>query len=490
MHHLSQENEWLKDQLKRNVQQFSMLRNLDLQENERLQSELLKKEEKKVSQLMKAQKAINIEEALKGSKYDWALSLKSKGMPNVKKEKCLILIVQMVGAAIFCIMAVIMKGTKTINQLKAVCRALFESFIFGAHETKLFLHNMIRKYVQAEVFVAWKILKAMDLAPKGSLNYRGIETLRSVEGLGKWEQGLLPASSTIQEKAQRIYQRGQVECPIRRTPSPLGEMFTFEYEPTLHLILKTSQLYEVAPRESVEICVTLDGAELCGYLNHLTAGVKIVDKRAVDPRSGRPLCTYTENLLGSSFACQSRNFCFILKSLIGMDTNDAYDEFSDFFKFFEKLRNEGLPASVYGPRLHPMIVWSSQDMSSLWKCLKTGTGARKNCYSYFCNLCPCNSKDILFFTVGNNRCHRCKWKESSKCYHWNVGDEDSIVKFQEELEIQMQEYFDTCGATLDEVTQQSKKKYKPNAVDKEADMWNIDFIPPSSTEEDLDALYF
>lgn len=64
---------------------------------------------------MKAQMAINIEEALKGSKYEWALSLKSKGMPNIKKEKCPILIVQMVGAAIFCIMAVIMKGTKPIN---------------------------------------------------------------------------------------------------------------------------------------------------------------------------------------------------------------------------------------------------------------------------------------------------------------------------------------------------------------------------------------
>lgn len=161
-----------------------------------------------------------------------------------------------------------------------------------------------------------------------------------MEGLGKWEQGLLPASSTIQEKAQRMYQRGQVVCPICPTPSPLGEMFTFEYEPTLHLILKTFQLYEVAQRESVEICVTLDGVEMCDYLNHLTAGVKIVDKRAADPRSGRLLCTYMENLLGSSFACQSRNFCFILKSLIGMDTKDAYDEFSDFFKFFEKLRND------------------------------------------------------------------------------------------------------------------------------------------------------
>ncbi len=37
--------------------------------------------------------------------------------------------------------------------------------------------------------------------------------------------------------------------------------------------------------------MTLDGAELCDYLSHLTAGVKIVDKRAIDPRTKLPLCT-------------------------------------------------------------------------------------------------------------------------------------------------------------------------------------------------------
>jgi hypothetical protein len=35
----------------------------------------------------------------------------------------------------------------------------------------------------------------------------------------------------------------------------------------------------------------LDGAELCDYLSHLTAGVKIVDKRAVDPHTKTLLCT-------------------------------------------------------------------------------------------------------------------------------------------------------------------------------------------------------
>jgi hypothetical protein len=68
-------------------------------------------------------------------------------------------------------------------------------------------------------------------------------------------------------------------------------------------------------------------------MKHLTAGVKIIDKRDINPHNGQPLCTFTDNLLG--FACQPRNNCFIFKSYIGKDTKDAYEEFSDFFKIFE-----------------------------------------------------------------------------------------------------------------------------------------------------------
>jgi hypothetical protein len=64
------------------------------------------------------------------------------------------------------------------------------------------------------------------------------ETLRKVECLGKWEQGFLPSSSCVQEKANQMYQRGQVECPITHVNSALGEMYQFEYEQMLGLILK------------------------------------------------------------------------------------------------------------------------------------------------------------------------------------------------------------------------------------------------------------
>lgn len=36
----------------------------------------------------------------------------------------------------------------------------------------------------------------------------------------------------------------------------------------------------------VELCITLDSAELCDSLCHLTAGINVTDTRAIDTRSG------------------------------------------------------------------------------------------------------------------------------------------------------------------------------------------------------------
>ena len=64
-------------------------------------------------------------------------------------------------------------------------------------------------YARTEVYVPWKILKAMDLAPKGCLNYCGIEVLREVEGLDRYEQGMLPSRSSVQKVARKMYDVGQ-----------------------------------------------------------------------------------------------------------------------------------------------------------------------------------------------------------------------------------------------------------------------------------------
>ena len=217
--------------------------------------------------------------------------MKSKGCPPLKKESNRIAIVEMVGSALVAVMAITMAYTKPISRLRLLCKVLFDCCIFGVEETRSVLLSLTRKFVRTEVFLAAKILKAMDTAPKGSLNYRGLEVLRQVEGLSPWEQGLLPSRTSVQNRAREMHERGQEVIPLKAVECPLGEMYQFDYERTLRLILKTFGLEEVATRSSVEISITLDGAELCDYLSHLTAGVKVTDKRAIDPRTKMPMCS-------------------------------------------------------------------------------------------------------------------------------------------------------------------------------------------------------
>jgi hypothetical protein len=71
--------------------------------------------------------------------------------------------------------------------------------------------------------------------------------------------------------------------------SDLGEMYQFHNEKWIRHILKTFRLDEIAQQESIELSITLDGAELTNDLCHLSFGVKITDPRAIEPQDGRPL---------------------------------------------------------------------------------------------------------------------------------------------------------------------------------------------------------
>jgi hypothetical protein len=119
----------------------------------------------------------------------------------------------------------------------------------------------------------------------------------------------------------------------------------------------------MAQSDFVEVLIMLDGAELCDGLCHLTAGIKITDPRAVDPHDGKPLSCFGDGM-GHILARKSCNYCFAIKCLLGKDSKEAYQEFSDFFSFFERLMKEGLLAS---------------DCS----------GAQKNGNTHFCHVCPC-----------------------------------------------------------------------------------------------------
>jgi hypothetical protein len=54
-------------------------------------------------------------------------------------------------------------------------------------------------------------------------------------------------------------------------------MYQYNFEKFLRFILQVFQLEEIAQTESVEMCIKLDGAELCDGISHLTASIKVTD---------------------------------------------------------------------------------------------------------------------------------------------------------------------------------------------------------------------
>jgi hypothetical protein len=63
--------------------------------------------------------------------------------------------------------------------------------------------------------------------------------------------------------------------------------------------------------------MTLDGAKLCDGILHITTGIKITDRRAIDPRDGSPLCSSIDGLVGRIFKVQSPNYCFTFRLCSG-----------------------------------------------------------------------------------------------------------------------------------------------------------------------------
>jgi hypothetical protein len=259
------------------------------------------------------------------------------------------------------------------------------------------------------------------------------------------------------------------------------------------------------------LSITLDGAELCDGISHLTAGIKITDGRAIDPQTGVPLCTADDDTFGTIFTNQSRNFCFAIKSLIGKDSKKAYKEFKDIFKFFENVKKFGLPVSELGPAIMPMDVWSPQDLSSIWKCLNTGSDARENSNKHFCHLCACCGNDIVRYLVEENRygliihvsiniityllsliyfisffrCDYYKENNKERCYHWSVRDEHSIEMFWRGLTDHLENYLRTSGRHYKEVKRCTRIIYDPTDLTASNNQYNVEYIPARDTDAQL-----
>jgi hypothetical protein len=104
-----------------------------------------------------------------------------------------------------------------------------------------------------------------------------------VEEQGGHQHGMLPSRGSIQNCATQLHQLGQDLIPFEKVDCWLGEMHQFHFEKMVRFLLKVFSLREISLSEPVELCITLDGAELTKDFCHLTFGIKVTDPRAINP---------------------------------------------------------------------------------------------------------------------------------------------------------------------------------------------------------------
>ena len=279
----------------------------------------------------------------------------------------------------------------------------------------------------------------------------------------------------VQSRAKVLNEHAQEIIPFKRGTSSYGEYIEFDpIEKFLCILLDGFHLTELSRLDGgVEIAITLDGAKLSRNLSHVTAGIKIVDKRACDPNTGAPLFVASDGSTNQSV--QSREFCFPVKILLAPDSKDLYkNEFADFFKYFDALGRNGLKASEHGTALKPFKIVSPQDMSSFWKSL--GSGGVAKCKTLFCHCCMCKSADMTCFRENDNRCQHCKDTANDYCYHHDMMVNEILDQYKQELISDVGANLEPHFARYDAIAAKTKLITDPAIIGRLTNPHHIDFV--------------
>jgi hypothetical protein len=170
-----------------------------------------------------------------------------------------------------------------------------------------------KKIMKEALFQAWKIGKAIDRT-FGGLNYVGYDTFRQTECLRTHEQGILPSVSSVKRDLMKLNNHMDQFLKIEKSTYNSREIIGFYTESLVRFIIIKYGLHDIAIQDSIELALTMDGATLSDNMDHVTIGVKLADKRTIDPVSGAPLFSNDEGY-------QSTSCCFPIKSYIGSEVN-------------------------------------------------------------------------------------------------------------------------------------------------------------------------
>jgi hypothetical protein len=177
---------------------------------------------------------------------------------------------------------------------------------------------------------------AMELARvihlgSGQLNLSGFELLRKgiegdVNGRVRYEGGWLITKYYLQQEHFKVYAATQLVIPFQKIPTTNLDCFTLKISKMLIFLLEIFQLADIVSdpfQPAVQLACTLDGADISKFVIHVTAGIKKLDPRTIDPNSHLLI-----GLLGSK-KVQLSDLCFPLRMLLTQDTKKGVAESLD-----------------------------------------------------------------------------------------------------------------------------------------------------------------
>jgi hypothetical protein len=360
-------------------------------------------------------------------------------------------------------------GTKPPHECAGIAAAAVWNMYDGQAKAYLaqWSTDIIRQknpYRQAE-----EIAKVMDMSP-GQLNLSGYMELRkgleikNKKGKIPRGKGWLCSEHYVKSAQYAIEKEAMQHIPFAMLPSAEVDGFQFDYEKALlylndHVFcLKNAASDPTQPR--ILWAFTVDGVRVSANVTLIIAGIKCLDPRAIDPKTGVFISLV-----------QSPDKCFPLKVLVCKDNKTTYQEYlADFFAYFKDLENK--PVGEYPPGTFKSV--SPQDGSSLWKALDRG-GACKN-KKEFCPYCACTSDQCV--QPRSFPCESCVLIGRKDCYHWDVGDEATYARLQSSLD-QLKSTFPFLAGDED-LLAKVRMRYAPQEVVK--DITNIEFSPTNQSE--------
>jgi hypothetical protein len=170
---------------------------------------------------------------------------------------------------------------------------------------------------------------------------------------GKYVKGTtLPCSADMGRWARAIEAFGDTKMPFKVGHIPhVGEFLAFEPADVIRLVIEVTGLTEDSKVRFVQLSDSIDGALITNNMGHVCYGVKVIDRKCVDPTTKQKTATL-----------QSRNNVFPIVILIGKDnTKNVQQFFPAYFYAVQKSCNEKIPQK-YGLNVE---LTHNADMSEL-----------------------------------------------------------------------------------------------------------------------------